>query len=474
MTVAIVIAIAGAILAIQLLLPPIVGLADNGDFGRVMEWVGLRYPTDSREDNFVSWMLPKLAFAQSWRPNAFLTSETPLAAVAVLASRTFSDGGYFDIRVLGSLHLILLLLAVGAIVWTCRDLSPVTQGVTAALLIFIFTDVGYAAPLNSLYSQTASFLFLMLTVSVAAMAIRSGRLHGLLLVGYFLCATLFVCSKPQESLQGPLLAAFALCAAGTRFQRWWRQPAVWLALALCLISISCYRLTPKWLRPVAVYNTLFRELLPNSPDPSRDLAELGLDPALVRYMNSDPYPPESPLHDPSFRAGLFAKYDYQALLGFYTRHPRRLLFLIQRGAQSALHLRPLVLGNFPKTRGLPAGAMASHFAWWSDLRLNLAPVSSLWLSLLFGGTLVASGIGYHRDSKRGRLFRQALVFLAAMACVEFLVATLADDIGDIARHLFVFHACCDLLLIANAGWLTESLVKRIRRVRSPDAFGAPA
>ena len=453
-----------AILTSQLLIPPIVGLADNGDFERVMGWAGLRYPSDNREDNFVSWMLPQFAIVRSdWHPGAYLTSEAPVAAVAVLAARIFSEGDLFDVRVLGCFHMILLLAAAGSIIAACRNLSLVTQWLVAGLIVFVFTDIGYAAPLNSLYSQTASLLFLMLTVAVVAVAIRRGRLDGALLIAYFLCATLFVCSKPQESLQGPLLAALGLGLAGwRRVKGWWRRPAVWLALGLCAVSLLYYRLTPRWLQPLAVYNSLFRELLPNSPDAARDLAELGLDPSLIKHLNSDPYVPESPLHDPSFRAKLFPRFGYRALLGFYLSHPRRLASRIQRGAESAFHLRPLVLGNFAKARGMPPGTKATQFAWWSNLRLKLTPHALFWLSLILVGNLVAAELGYRHNSKRAQLFPLAVAVLALMACVEFMVAVLADEIGDIARHLFVFHALCDLLLIADAGWLTQALVERTR------------
>jgi hypothetical protein len=42
--VAAVVVVAAAILGWQLLVPPVVGLANNGDFEKIMGVVGLRYP----------------------------------------------------------------------------------------------------------------------------------------------------------------------------------------------------------------------------------------------------------------------------------------------------------------------------------------------------------------------------------------------------------------------------------------------
>lgn len=455
------VAVAAVLLSLQLLVPPIVGLGNNGDFDRVMGWVGLDYLSDSGKDNYVSWMLPEFKLVRfAWRPSSYLSSETPVAAVAVLAARTFSSRPVFDVRVLGSLHILLLLIAIGVIVASCRDLSPYSQWLVGGLLVFVFTDVGYAAPLNSLYSQTAALLFLMLTVATAGVAIQRGRLDGWLLVVFFACSALFVCAKPQESLQGPLLALLGLRLTGSRWKRWWRQPAVWLGLGLCLVSVLYYSRTPDWLRPQTLYNTLFRELLANSPNPSRDLVQLGLDPTFVRYINGNPYGPESPLHDPVFTANFTRDFNYGAVLRFYASHPGRFVSLVRRGAPSAFHLRALVLGNFAKTRGMPPGAMTTHFGWWSALRLKLAPKATFWLWLLFAGNLGLAGVGYRRASHRGRLLRQAVALLVLMAGVEFLVAILGEEIGDLARHLFVFHALCDLLFIIDLAWLSETLARR--------------
>ncbi|MEX0881166.1 MAG: hypothetical protein WD451_15740 [Thermoanaerobaculia bacterium] len=455
------VAVAAALLAAQLLVPPILGLADNGDFGRVMAKVGLGYIGTTREDNYVNWALTKFALVQKARPadptSVYLTSETPVAALAVLASRVFGDGAVFDIRFLGVLHALLLLAALGVLVAACRDLSAPTQWLVAALLVFIFSDVGYAAPLNSLYAQTASFLFFLLTAAAAAAGISRGGLDGAHLFAYFGLAAMFVASKPQEAVHGPLLAAFGLSLAlsGARRSRRWLAAA--LALCLFAFSVWCFRSTPDWLRRVALYNTLFRELLPSSPDPAADLRHLGLDPGLVRHANTSPYPPGSLLYDPERSADLFRKYDYRALLGFYLSHPERLASLVHRGTRSAFHLRPLVLANYAKDSGRPPRTMTTHFDWWSRLRLVLTPVPPFWLALLLGGNLIACALGYRRASRRGRLARQGIAVLVLMAAMEFLVAVLADILGDVARHLYVFHAMCDLLIVGDAAWIAQIL-----------------
>ena len=170
-----------------------------------------------------------------WFRSGYHSSETLLAFAARWLHLAFARDALFDLRLLGGIHALLFLLALAGLIRACRDLAPTAQALVAALLVFVFTDVGYVAPFNSFYSQTASLLFLLLTAAIAAEAVRRGRLSGAWLFAYFGTALLFVGSKPQEKLAAPLLALFGLRLAGVRWRGAWRRTAVWLAIGLCSV-----------------------------------------------------------------------------------------------------------------------------------------------------------------------------------------------------------------------------------------------
>jgi hypothetical protein len=458
------VAAAGAILAAQLLVPPIVGLPNNGQFERVLGYAGLDYVGAAPEDKYFTHIVREFRFAPIWFRSGYLTSEIALARLARDVARPFSGTGLFDIRVLGALHALLLLAALGALVWACGALTPAAQLAAAAALTFFFTDVGYAAALNSFFSQTAGFLFLMLTVAVAGLAIRRGRLEGALLLAYFVCAAAFVGSKPQESLHGPVLALFALRLSGVRRQGWWRQPAVGLAVLLCLFSVWYYRRTDPLVRRAALYHTVFAEMLPASPDPARDLAALGLDPGLMRYSGKSAHDLRATIHGPAFQKEFFDRVGFGDIAAFYAARPGRLFDRLSRAAHhGGLRLRPRLRGNFEKTApGFRPYLMTDRHAAWSDLRLRLAPVAPAWLVLLLGGSFAVSAAGWRRSSGRQRLFREAMMALVVLAVLELFVCTFADRLADVARHLFVFHALCDLLVAANLTWLAQRASARRR------------
>ncbi|HKD17770.1 MAG TPA: hypothetical protein VKG23_07860 [Thermoanaerobaculia bacterium] len=452
--------VAAAILAVQLFVPPVVGLADNGDYERVIGYAGFQHTTVDPAERYFSFLRTKYAVVQpGWFRGGYLSSETLLAFAARGVHVLFSGGSVFDLRVLGAIHAALLLLALVLLVRATRDLSLATQLAVAVLLVFVFTDVGYVAPLNSFYSQAASLLFLLLTAAAAAEAIRRAKLSGALLLAYFGCALLFVGSKPQEKLAGPLLALFGLRLAGVTPRGAWKQVSVWLAIGLCAFSVWYGRHTPYTLREATMYQLVFSDLLVYSDTPAADAAELGLDPDWVRYRRTSPYRPDSPLLQPEFRRRFLHDVGYRRILRFYLAHPRRLFDRLGRASRDTWSLRP-TFGNFEKSPAHPESTLATRFSLWSRLRGALGAKPVLFLVLLLGANAAAALFGHRRADRRGRLFREGILLVVVMAGLAFAVCALAQAPPDLSRALYTFHALCDLILITDVAWIVQTLAAR--------------
>ncbi len=460
------IAVAAGILAAQLFVPPVVGLADNGDYERVIGYAGFQHTTADPGERYFSFLRTHYAVvAPGWFRGGYLTSETLLAFAARYLHGALSRTPVFDLRILGAIHAALLLLALGGLVRACRGLAFPTQALVAALLVFVFTDVGYAAPLNSFYSQAASLVFLMCTAAAAAEAIHRGRLAGGLLLLYFGSALLFVGSKPQEKLAAPLLALFGVRLAAVPLRGAFRHAAVWLAIGLCAFSVWYGRRTPYTLREAMVYQIVFDELLAHSPAPAADARELGLDPDWVRFTGANPYARDSPLLEPAFRRELLHRVGYRKIVWFYLRHTSRLLARVERASRDAWSLRP-TYGNFEKSAEHPQTARAVRFSAWSRARGALGAVPLLSMATLLGVNAFAAAATHRRATARGRFFREGVLLLVAMAALAFAVCALAQAPPDLSRALYAYHALCDLLLVADAGWIAETIARSVRRKRA--------
>ncbi len=458
--VAAVVAAAACLLAMQLLVKPIVGLADNGDFANVMGPAGLAY-VEPEPDRYFRWASTRFAFAEPEKdPERYSTTETLLARAAVVASQ-LAGARLFDIRIMGGLHAAILLLGVGLWIAASRDLAPAARWIGAFLLVFVYTDVGYAAPLNSLYGQAASLVFFLSTTGIAALAIRRGALAGAWLPAYFLAATLFACSKPQESLHAPLLAVLGVALAWGNRRR--RAVAMGLAAVLLAAAHVYFRTAPQALRRVCQYHTFFTEMLPNSPDPAADLRRVGLPESYARYSGTTAYDEGSPLRDPVFREELDTTLGYRVLARIYLSEPGRAFSVLRRAAWKGARIRPPFFGDLPRDTGAPERAQSRRFALWSDLKYRARPWTLwIWAALLVGPAAAAVAT-WRKASPRGRMARAGLLVLSAMAALELAICAFADAHVELVRHLYVFHAMIDLIFVATVVWTVQSLAARRAR-----------
>ncbi len=457
--------VAGALLAALLALasillrPPVVGLADNGDYIRVMGYAGFDHSTEAWGDRYLSFLRTTYrVLPVGWFRSGYLSSEIPLALAARFVGLALGRGGLFDLRTMGAVHVGLLLLGMGLILRACRELEPAAQILGAALLVFFFTDVGYVAPFNSFYSQTASLLFLMLAAGVAAEAIRRGGLEGpWRTAAYFLCAAAFVTSKPQEAIQGPVLALLGVRLAAGLAGRRSRRAAVALAIGLCALSLWYGRRAPVSLREAALYQVVFAEVLPHSPDPAADAAALGLDPDWLRYSGTNAFQADTPLRDSVFRVRFLEAIGYRKIVGFYARHPRRFAERVRRISQKLWTLRPSY-GNLEKSEAHPTRTLTDRGSAWSRWRLRLfgaQPVASL--ALLLGGNAAWCLATYRRATLRGRLLRETILAAAVMSATAFVVCLVTNAPPDFSRVFYSGEALCDLLIVADAAWVVQAI-----------------
>jgi hypothetical protein len=465
--------LASGVLVYQLFLPPVVGLADEGDFVKIMGPVGLKYQVPDTPARYYGYLTLRYDIVPPWSKSGYATSEFPLVALARFYAGGIPARGVLDIRVLGALHILIFLSALALLLAGSRGWTLPARLTFAGLLLFFFSDVGYAAYFNSLYSATASYLFLLLLAGVVLCLARGGASPGLV-AAYWLAALLFVTSKPQESVQAPLLALLALLLV-----REWRGPGRGLATAalaavLCLAGALYYFRTPPMLKTEALYNSVFLEILQHTNNPKADLEALGLPAAWAAYTGTHAYLPDSPIREGGFRPEFLKRVGYRKIIGFYLRHPARLSMVLRAAAQRAFRLRQHYLGNFERSEGVKPRELSRAFGLWSAVKERLGPAGPWLLPLLWlvnlGGALA---VWRASESAERRCLAAGVAILVAMSVLELLVCALGDALADVARHLHSFNAMTDLLLLADAAFAVSLIANRVHRSAVPVPAPAP-
>ncbi len=202
------------IIAYQCFVPPVVGLADNGDFEKVLGIFSLGAPADE------PWKFVRLKYDfdpkyHSWRE--FISTEQALAGIAILLNTLFSKQAAFDLRFLGLVHAALLILSFYLVQPLMRGVPPRSRVLLYFGLIAVFGDVMYVSWLNAAYMDTSALLFLFLSAVFYLRAAAWKRPSDQL--GFVVSAVLFTASKSAHCVLGLALAGFLLTSPAV-FRGW--------------------------------------------------------------------------------------------------------------------------------------------------------------------------------------------------------------------------------------------------------------
>src|ERR1035438_5244027 len=342
-----------ACLAVQVLLPGFIGIANNGDFSKVNGWLclaprGGQHPFIHFEPDYV-WS------ARNYWNSPYHSSESALAWLATRLAGATHEAAAFDIRWLGALHAALCLAAFAVLLASLRGRGWRVQVASAALPLVAFTDVCYTAYLNSFYMDAAALCGLLLITAAAVWMVaqwdkppacpseRSSDVafsispRAAPLCVFTLAALLFVTSKTQHAVWVGLPAAL-LIGWGFQWNPRWRA-AAWSAAGLVLLAgAGILTTTDAAYRGEALFNVVFFRLGPAGAD----LRSLGVRPEELHYSGTHSYMAGTPAVSYQWMAEFGRRTGFARLMGWYARHPGSTLgFLSKTLKEGAPEMRTL-------------------------------------------------------------------------------------------------------------------------------------
>jgi hypothetical protein len=457
-------AIVAFILIVTLLVPPIVGLADNGDFYKMMSKFGLEHSAQSRGDRYFAFVdsvyVPDPAgaarYQQVWG-KTLISSEIIFMAAAVRLNSLFGFDREFHLQFLGIVHIAVLLLGAWLLLLGTRGMSKPKRILGAILSLIMFLDVGYTGYFNSAFTETSSFLFLILLIAAAVPVILRKPFAPACILFYFLFSFLFCSSRYPNALMFPLLALFGFILAIQSRKIISGILALAAAVAGSFLLLGYIRCAPPSYNEFSLYNHFFNALLPFSPAPDQDLKEFGMDPSLQKYSKTTYYQPESAVYNNEAIRQFRASVSMNTIMKFYLRHPKRAVDAVFRSVARGMALHP-GYGNYEKKAGKPPGSRSQGFVVWSTIRESLLP-KSFWIVAI---VLIVAMISALRPWKTlcTAGFRILMVFLCAL---QLVMISCASEPSDIIRHMFLFNLLFDVVLLITGIEVLFYLGERLTR-----------
>jgi hypothetical protein len=455
------------VLAHQLLVPPIVGLADNGDYFRLFEPFGI-VSRLTGEDRFFAFLVRVWDLApSSSRPSGFVSADLLFALLSLALNPVLAETGHYDVRAIGIVRALAYLAGAILVLTAVAPAGRIALVLAATALIVVFCDVGYAAYFNSGYTEASSFVFgLMVTAFVMRIVLRDVPRRADL-AGFALAAVLLVWSKPQNILLALPLALLALRVATLPAGGRWRRNGVAAALIIVVAGLAWRAVPPPaHYRDTIHYIAVFNAALLRSPDPRADLAELGVSPALADLAGVYPWQAPALARAVDLQSGFYPRISTTRILLFHLLHPARTLRMLDLAATNAMHLRPR-LGNFEASSGRGAYAQSTAFAWRSEFARTRGPSSLAPLAAL-GALVVVAAFAYRRRARvvRERALADAVLLLLLAASLQYGIVALLQGHEFGAKGMVVFAFFFDAALLAGAALALSLLLRVVSPVRS--------
>lgn len=442
------------ITVIALFTPPYIGMADNGDFFRILYSNGLYFNAPDYDSQYLGHFVKNFGILQYYNENGttFTSSQSWFIQLSIALNTLLASSQVFDVRfqaaILTILYIIAIYLLVESLTW---KIARKYGYIIALLAIFMFGDTGYTAFFNSFFSEGIVLIMMMLVFASGLLLYRRRYNDYAMLAVFTVSGFLLTTSKQQNAPVGVIIAVIGLFYLFIHVKRTFRVLMLTSLTVLMLAGIATYVLIPKEFVNINKYHAMTRGVLMGSDDPEGALEALGMDKQYAILKDSIYYEPfttvdvDSPILEENF----YSQYGFGAIVGYYISHPDQAGSMLNLAAKNAFSIRPAAMGNYEKSAGKPFGQQTSFFSGYSLLKEALAPKTFgfivIWMIVVIGVYMPAfvAAIKARNLRRASRLPLIVMMMLAGLSGIFVSIIGAGD--ADLAKHEFLFTAAFDLI-----------------------------
>jgi hypothetical protein len=456
---------AAAIIVCALMVRPIIGIADNGDFARIMGVAGLNHIEAGREDRYFGYVSREYAIENPiMHFSGYFSTQVLIVWKVLMLNRLILNQTVFDIRLLSFLYSAVFLVSLFMAVRYVRRESAFTGWVAAFVSLFIFADLGYLSYFNSLYGEPVSFCLILLMVAAAAFVFKDAEPKIRKVLPFFIASVFIAGAKAQYLPVGFIAALFAFRLRHLYRTRLWRLFALVFSAAVVIVSAAVYLSTPGEIKNCNKYNTVFYGILKDSPHPEKDLEELGVDGRYSVLAGTEYFAHDKAvdIKAPGFEKDFYKRVNHLKVILFYIKHPGMYVDKLRRAAECGFAIRH-GYGNYEKHPEIEFRQTVESFILWSNLKAKVFPRSLEFVAFYFlAAFTVLFAMRAKEKSIPGKVFLEVFMLVGLIGLTQFAVPVIGDGEADLGRHMFLFNVCFDILFAAGIILLTSSVVRGLK------------
>lgn len=470
--------------SIILFFPDTVGVADNSDYYRVLQPLGLtsdkslkyfyfqeKYDYVKEFDNLLEHIVfiinPGVGNITAYESTQFLFLKTAQLINGILCYLKDKTIATFDIKVLGVLLLLIHCAAVVMIWKNIRSKHKWWNVIFLLVLILIYFDVGYLAYYNSFFGEAINLVGFLLWFSSVLYLIKkekTGYSYSMLLL-YFISFIILVGAKAANVPLAVFVVIFSLLLLFKEKKAGKRLLILAGVVFLSAASIYYYMAIPKWIHNVTRYHTVFYGILKGSEEPEKDLEFLGIDKKYAVLADTNAYGNhgEYEIDSDEFSKDVYEKAGTFNILRYYITHPSRLLEKMDISAEASLSLRPPYLGNYTKEASEEIVKHCTKFSMWENIRKSFTGFA---LPTIIAVFLIYICLALHKlwEYKNKYVLKEyyldisARVMLLLFAAAQFIIPVVGNGEADLAKHMFLFNVFFDMMLFVMFVDIVEIII----------------
>ncbi|WNS42448.1 hypothetical protein [Paenibacillus sp. MMS20-IR301] len=468
---------------IALFTAPYVGMADNGDFFRIIYSNGLYFNLPDYDSQYFGYFVKQFGIFQYYNENSsmLVSSQSLFIKLALAINKLVFSKEIFDIRFQAAVYTLLYTAAVYLLIEAVTFKMPRKRGMLVALLaVFIFGDTGYTAYFNSFFGESLVMVMMMFVFASWLLLYRQ-RYNDYAMLAVLLAGTLILTtSKQQNAPVGMVISLLSVSLLWIRRDKLFRWITLLSAALMMLAGIATYLNISKEFVNINQYHAMTRGVLMESENPETALKSFGINEQYAILKENTYYDQygTADVKSDLLEKDFYSRYGFVSILKYYVSHPDQLGSILDTAAESAYTIKPAAMGNYEKSAGKEFRAQSHFFTFYSTLKEKAAPRTFsfilLWMAVITGVYMPSFVSAVRARDYRGmqRMFVIAATLLVGLSGIVVSIIGAGD--ADIAKHEFLFTLAFDLItFLAASSFIGRGISSKKSAPAGPPVLPAP-
>ncbi|NFI51787.1 hypothetical protein FDA52_02120 [Clostridium botulinum] len=444
--------------SLTLFIHPIIGMADNGDFYRVINKSGAYHLNKNSNEIFLGYFIKDYGIYKynNDYANLLISTQSIFVKLAIFFDRIFMKDYVLDIRFMSVMFLIIEAMGVYFFIKALINKldSSKYKLIITLVTILIFCDTGYLAYYNSFYGESVNICCFLMSIGLLIYMIEFDKFTWYNLIAFGISSFLFFGAKQQLAPVGILIAfIFIIIGIYMTNKRFTKMLAYILAVIFIVSSMIFYKSITGDFKYINIYHSMNRGILLNEDDPDSILEDFNISTQYSLLQETDFFE-EIKLLDPyeeELIDDYYEKFSLGKILDYYITHPKAFIKVLKISFKNGYSIRPKVIGNYEQSEHKEFGAKSYFFATWSTFKEKFIPknmlftVSTIVIYLYLSTSRFLKAIKNNNKKIQFKEITYFYVFLVGIS--QIIISVIGAGDADLSKHVFMYNMAFDLIFI---------------------------